>query len=363
MQPDPPHSQPPASEAEMTSDFVPKGVAHVKVAAGQQPVRITFVLLQDFSLIAFSSAIEPLRIANQLAGRALFEWQVLSETGEQVRCSNGLPVVVEGPLAETNARAMVFVCAGVEPDRSTTPRVADWLRHQWRSGRIVGGLCSGAYALAKAGILEGRKFTLHWENLPPFAETFPHLTPLDQLYCIDGRIMTCAGGAAATDLFIDIVARNHGPQLADAVLRMCLHGPQRPADLRQRMSVSSTIGARNPLLVSVIETFEKNIETPVDLEAIADDLGVSLRQIQRLFKLYVGISPKQYLMNLRLERARALLTETEMTIVDISASCGFEASNTFSKAFRRMYGVSPSGLAAAAGGKPPKAAAPKTAGP
>ncbi len=341
----------------MSGDFVPKGVAHVPVAAGQQPERITFVLLRDFSLIAFSSAIEPLRIANQLAGRALFEWQVLSETGEPVRCSNGLPVVPDAALSGANPRAMIFVCAGVQPERSTSPRVADWLRHQWRSGRTVGGLCSGAYALAKAGILEGRKFTLHWENLPPFAETFPHLKPLDQLYCIDGRIMTCAGGAAATDLFIEIVARNHGPQLADAVLRMCLHGPQRPADLRQRMSVSSTLGARNPLLVSVIEIFEKSIDQPVDLAAVAADLGVSLRQIQRLFKLHVGKSPKSYLLSLRLERARGLLTETDMTLADISFSCGFEATNTFSKAFRRVYGVSPSGLSKSAGPRDRGAAA------
>jgi len=110
-----------------------------------------------------------------------------------VGCSNGLKVQVDGPLRETKQKAMVFVCAGVEPEKSASRRVADWLRQQWRQGRTVGGLCTGAYALAKAGILEGRRFTLHWENLPPFVETFGHLQPLEQLYCIDGRILTAAG--------------------------------------------------------------------------------------------------------------------------------------------------------------------------
>lgn len=325
----------------MTANFVPKGVAHVAVPQVNDPVQMTFVLLPNFSLIAFSSAIEPLRIANQLAGQMLFEWEVLSETGAAVACSNGVKLQVDGPLAETKQKAMVFVCAGVEPEKSASRKVADWLRQQWRTGRTVGGLCTGAYALAKAGILEGRRFTLHWENLPPFAETFAHLRPLEQLYCIDGRILTCAGGAAATDLFIEIVAKNYGNRLADAVLKMCLHGQQRPADLRQRMSLSSTLGIRNPVLVEVIRTFEENLEQGVEIESVAATMGVSRRQVERLFQRYVGMSPKQYLNGLRLERARALLTETDLPVAEVAYGCGFNATNTFTKAFRQRYGVSP----------------------
>jgi transcriptional regulator GlxA family with amidase domain len=321
--------------------LIPKGVAHVAVAKAADPLPLSFVLLPNFSLIAFSSAIEPLRIANQLSGQALFEWEVLSETGAPVACSNGLEVNVDGPLRATRPRAMIFVCAGVEPEKSASRPVSDWLRQQWRSGRTVGGLCTGAYALAKAGILEGRQFTLHWENLPPFVETFGHLTPVEQLYCIDDRILTCAGGAAATDLFIEIVARNFGDQLADAVLKMCLHGQQRPGDLRQRMSVSSTIGNRNPVLVAVIRSFEENLEAGVDMAKLSDMLGVSRRQVERLFQRHVGTSPKQYLNGLRLERARALLTETDMPISEVAYGCGFNATNTFTKAFRQRYGVSP----------------------
>lgn len=325
----------------MTANFVPKGVAHVSVPKVAEPSRLTFVLLPNFSLLAFSSAIEPLRIANQLSGQVLFEWEVLSEDGSAVACSNGVTLQVDGALGETRAKSLIFVCAGVEPEKSASRKVADWLREQWRRGRTVGGLCTGAYALAKAGILEGRRFTLHWENLPPFIETFGHLRPLEQLYCMDGRILTCAGGAAATDLFIEIIARSHGDRLADAVLKMCLHGQQRPADLRQRMSLSSTLGIRNPVLVEVIGEFEKKLEQGVDIEALAARMGVSRRQVERLFQRYVGMSPKQYLNGLRLERARALLTETDLPVAEVAYGCGFNATNTFSKAFRLRYGVSP----------------------
>lgn len=325
----------------MTVNFVAKGVAHVPVPSTDQPVSVAFVLLHNFSLIAFSSAIEPLRIANQLAGRALFEWMILSEDGAPVRCSNGMSVNVDGPIGETKPREMVFVCGGVEPEKSTSRPVADWLRAQWRSGRTVGGLCTGAYALAKAGLLQGRKFTLHWENLPPFTTTFPRLTPLEQLYCIDDRILTCAGGAAATDLFCEIVSRRHGARLGDAVLKMCLHGQQRPANLQQRLSLSSTLGVRNPVLVAVIRRFETDIEAEIDLSELAESLGVSRRHIERMFLRYVGTSPKRYLRQLRLERSRALLTETDLSVQDVAYACGFGNANAFAKSFRQAYGMAP----------------------
>ena len=325
----------------MTANFIAKGVAHVAVPAQAQPLRVTFVLLADFSLIAFSSAIEPLRIANQLSGQALFEWTVLSEDGNPVTCSNGLAVQVDGALSDTPPRALVFVCGGVEPERTATRRVADWIRAQWRQGRTVGGLCTGAYALAKAGLLQGRTFTLHWENLPPFVATFPNLSPVEQLYCMDDRILTCAGGAAATDLFIEIVARNHGQKLGDAVLKMCLHGQQRPAHLQQRLSLSSTLGIRSPLLVAVIRRLETDMSAEVDLDLVARDLGSSRRNIERLFERYVGTSPKRYLNQLRLERSRALLTETDMAVRDVAETCGFASANTFAKAFTQRYGVTP----------------------
>ena len=154
----------------MIVPVVPKGVAQVDLAGGQTAEVISFLMLPKLSMLAFSSAIEPLRIANQLTGQELYRWQTITEDGGPVRCSNGVEISASTDMAGAEITDSLFVCSGVEPDTVVTDRVAGLLRHHWRLGHSVGGLCSGAYALAKAGILKGHDFTLHWENIPPFRD-------------------------------------------------------------------------------------------------------------------------------------------------------------------------------------------------
>lgn len=165
----------------MNAPLIPKGVAYVPLDGAVGTEQVTFVLLPNLSMLAFTSAIEPLRIANQLTGKPLYEWRTVSEDGQPVRCSNGVEIVVDVALNEATTTGSVFVCSGVEPDASSSQRVADWIRRQWRGGRKVGGLCTGAYTLAKAGILEDKVFTLHWENIAPFRESYPELDPREQM--------------------------------------------------------------------------------------------------------------------------------------------------------------------------------------
>ena len=165
----------------MNAPLIPKGVAYVPLDGAVGTEQVTFVLLPNLSMLAFTSAIEPLRIANQLTGKPLYEWRTVSEDGQPVRCSNGVEIVVDVALNEATTTGSVFVCSGVEPDGSSSQRVADWIRRQWRGGRKVGGLCTGAYTLAKAGILEDKVFTLHWENIAPFRESYPELDPREQM--------------------------------------------------------------------------------------------------------------------------------------------------------------------------------------
>ena len=181
--------------------FVARGIAHLTLPVTvQAPIAVSFVLMADFTMLAFTSAIEPLRVANQLTGQILFTWHVYSENGQPVACSNGVPVMTDGPLPETSRPGYILLCGGVEPERACTPALTHWIRKQWRLGRTVGGLCTGAYALARAGILSGKRFTLHWENLTSFAEKYPDLTPERRIFCIEDRIVTCAGGVASADL-------------------------------------------------------------------------------------------------------------------------------------------------------------------
>lgn len=321
--------------------FVSKGTAHVSVAPGAKALNVTFVLLPKFTMLAFSSAIEPLRMANQLTGQVLFRWQVLSDDGKPVACSNGVPVVVEGAWAAQQPEGIIFVVSGVEPEGKASLALGDWLRALWRRGRIVGGLCTGAYALATAGILKGRRFTMHWDNIAGFAEVHPDMPPARQVFCIDDRVMTCAGGVAAADLMLKLIADRHGAALGQEVMNMCLLTQRRVEADQQTTSLAARLGTRHEKLLQAAAFLEARIEEEFDLDACAAHLSVSRRQIERLFAAHLGITPVRYMNDLRLARGRALLAETDMKVTEVAVACGFASASHFSKTFRKKYGLSP----------------------
>lgn len=328
----------------MTDDaarYIAKGVAHVELPRVSAPVQVSFVLLPKFTMLAFASAIEPLRIANQLTGQALFRWQTLSADGQPVTCSNGVPIMVDRAFGAAEPEGVVLICSGVEPEHQVSAALADWLRGLWRRGRVVGGLCTGAYALARAGILKGRRFTLHWENLTGFSETFPDLEAARQVYCIDERIVTCAGGVAAADLMLEIIHERFGITLSQEVMNMCLLTQRRTQEDEQTTSLAARLGTRHEKLIEAVAFLEARIEEPFDLDACARQLALSRRQIERLFNRYMGVTPVRYMNDLRLQRGRALLAETDMSVTEVAVACGYASSSHFSKSFRVKYGISP----------------------
>jgi transcriptional regulator GlxA family with amidase domain len=324
-----------------SSRFVAKGVAHVEIAQAAEPVEVTFVLVPKFTMLAFAAAIEPMRIANQLTGQMLFRWQTLSADGQPVACSNGVPVVVDGAFPTAQPEGIVLVCSGVEPEDQASAALGDWLRGLWRRGRTVGGLCTGAYALAKAGILKERRFTLHWENIAGFSETFPDLQAARQVFCIDDRIVTCAGGVAAADFLLKLIHDRFGMALSQEVMNMCLLTARRTEADEQTTSLAARLGTRHEKLIEAVAFLEGRIEEPFDLDACAAQLHLSRRQIERLFNRYLGITPVRYMNDLRLQRGRALLAETDMSVTDVAIACGYASSSHFSKSFRAKYGLSP----------------------
>ena len=321
--------------------YISKGSSHVAVAAGAASLSVSFVLLPKFTLLAFSSAIEPLRMANQLTGQVLFTWTTLSEDGSAVACSNGVPIMVDGAWPQARPEGIIFVCSGVEPEGTASVALGDWLRGLWRRGRVVGGLCTGAYALAAAGILGGRRFTMHWDNIDAFAENHPNLTPSRQVFCIDERVMTCAGGVAAADLMLKLIADRCGAELAQQVMNMCLLTQRRDEADQQTGSLAARLGTRHDKLLQAAIYLEARIEEGFDLDACAAHLNLSRRQIERLFATHLGVTPVRYMNDLRLARGRALLAETDMKVTDVAVASGFASASHFSKSFRKKYGVSP----------------------
>jgi transcriptional regulator GlxA family with amidase domain len=321
--------------------YVAKGSAHVTLSGKRDVIDVAFVLLPKFTMLAFSSAIEPLRMANQLTQQVLFRWTVLSDDGGPVACSNGVPVMVDGPWSTAKPEGIVLVVSGVEPEGKASVALGDWLRGLWRRGRIVGGLCTGAYALAQAGILKGRRFTMHWDNTTAFSENFPDLEPSRQVFSIDDRVMTCAGGVAAADLMLKLISDRFGAELGQEVMNMCLLTQRRDEADSQTASLATRLGTRHDKLLQAAAYLEARIEEELDLDGCAAHLNLSRRQIERLFNRYLGLTPVRYMNDLRLARGRALLAETDMKVTDVAVACGYASTSHFSKSFRKKYGVSP----------------------
>lgn len=332
--------------------LVPKGAAFFPVPDPGATRSYAFVLVPGFTLLAFSSAIEPLRIANQLSQQPLYRWQVLSETGEAVVSSSGIPVGVDGRLDPQDKATRLFVCAGNPQAAAADPAIVAAIQRHHRFGGVVGGICTGAVALAKAGLLDGRRFTLHWENQPGFVETFASLAPTPSRFEVDGRVLTCGGGAASTDMMLSIIAGDHGGAFAAMVSEMCLRTVMPGVNAAQRSSLAALMSSRNPVLVATVTLMNHHIDNPLSMDELAAAAGYSRRHLERLFRDAVGKTPGDFYRGLRLDRARNLLSTTDLTLLEVSIACGYSTVSHFSKSFRARFGTAPTKLAQGIG--PPR---------
>ena len=306
-----------------------------------RPREFVFLLCNLFSMLPFTAAIEPLRQANRMSRRTLYRWRLISETGEPVTASNGVTVVVDGGLEDVPRDARIVVCTGFELEKAASRPVLTWLRREARRGVQIGAVCTGAHVLARAGLLDGRRATIHWENQAAFAEEFPEVEVSNQLYVIDDGVFTCAGGTAAVDMMIQLIAEEQGPDLAALVADTLVHAPVRSQADEQRLSVPARIGVRHPKLIQVIQTMEQRTEEPVSPAELAKSVGMSTRQLERLFRRYLNRSPKRYYMELRLEKARNLLLQTDMSVINVALACGFTSPSHFSKCYRAHFNRTP----------------------
>ncbi|HET8727070.1 MAG TPA: GlxA family transcriptional regulator [Alphaproteobacteria bacterium] len=299
-------------------------------------------------MIAFATAVEAVRIANRMSGRELYRWVLLSKDGGPVRASNGITVTVDMAMTEfyrqgsTQRRPdMVLVCSGLGVERFKDPEVYGWLRLVERQGTTLGALCTGAYVLARAGLLNGYKCAIHWENLGGFQETFPDIEVCADLFEVDRNRYTCSGGTAALDMMLYLIQQLHGGDLATKVSEQCLVDRMRNPHDRQRLPLRARLGLHNPKLIAAIELMEANLAEPLEQDVLANYVGLSRRQLERLFRRHLGRAPAHYYLELRLERARHLLYQSDLAIVDIALACGFVSASHFSKCYRQMYGKSP----------------------
>jgi transcriptional regulator GlxA family with amidase domain len=310
-----------------------------------EPIRSTrfaFLTLPNYSMIAVANAVEPLRMANSLAGVHAYEWAIASLDGAPVPASNGLSLSPTLALADVGRVDVVFVCGGIEVRQAVSAPLLAALRRINEQRVPLGALCTGGYALARAGLLDRYRATIHWENLSALREEFPRVLISDQLFTIDRNRFTCSGGVAPLDLMLHLIEIKLGGAVAQRVSEQFIVDRIRGDTERQYVPLRAQVGVAHQSLIRVAELMEANIERPLSLERIARETGLSRRQIERLFRRHLNCVPKRYYLEMRLKRARELLLQTAMPIMDITTACGFQSPPHFSKCYRNQFGHPPS---------------------
>ncbi len=310
-------------------------------AASDSEYAIGFLLVPQFSMMAFVSAIEPLRVANRLAERRLYRWDILSRDGQAVAASNGMALVADRAITQHPRYDMAIVCASFTPERYFDKRLAQWLRRLSVAGIDLGAMDTGSFFLGWAGLLDQHRATTHWESLDSFREQFPKIAVENGLFVIDRKRWTSAGGTATLDMMLHLISRQHGHRLASAVSEQFVHAAIRAPEDSQRMTPGKRQGVTHRGLAKAIELMEAHLEDPIAHQRIAERIGLSLRQLERLFRRHFRLSPRRYYLDLRLQRARSLLHYTDMPMVEIAIACGFASAAHFSRSFSAWSGNAP----------------------
>lgn len=306
-----------------------------------KPQHFIFLLIEEFSHLALSCAVEPLRIANLVSGKELYKWSILSENGETATCSNGIVTAVDGGISDIQKCDYLFVLSGINMRAHATRPLLAALRRERALGTPIGALCSGAWLLAEAGFLNGSEAAIHWEYHDSFTEAFPEVNLVRSVFTVEGKYITASGGTATADLMLHLIEDQHGHDLAVSVSDQMVYNAVRNATAEQRVSVQSRNGMRNAHLAKAIQIMEQNVEAPISPSDIASQLGISTRQLERLFGKFLNASPKKYFMEMRLDRARKLLLQSEASITEVAFACGFENPGHFSRVYRANFGITP----------------------
>ncbi len=313
--------------------------------ASTLPSRFGFLLINDFTLISMSSAVEPLRMANRICKREVYRWRTISETGEDVVASDGLSVNADYAIDDPDVFSdldIVIVCGGRRVSEQTTEPILRFLKTTRKHGIALGAICTGSYVLARAGLLDGYRCSIHWENIASLTDRFPGVSVTRSIYTIDRDRYTSSGGTAPVDMMLHLVRLQCGSDVSAGIAEQFVHERVRQANDRQRVPLRHTVGNQSEKLIVAVELMEANIREPISQTELAGYVGLSRRQLQRLFQRYLTVTPSRQYLQIRLQRARELLQQTSMSLVEIASMTGFVSSSHFSKSYKELFGYSPS---------------------
>ena len=304
--------------------------------------RIGILVLDGFAAMSFAALTEPMRAANLLARQQIYDTVIFSAKGHPAQSSGATIVMPNTRIGQDDRLDYVFVVAGGDPMRFSDPGVTAWLTRMSRAGIPLGGVSGGPVILARAGLMEKRRMTVHWEHATALAEVSPHLVIERSLYVIDRDRVTCAGGSAPMDLMHDLITQHHGTEFARRVSDWFMHTDIRPSGGPQRAGLLERVGSQNPIILDAVKTMEAHVAEPLPLESLAKTAGISPRQLNRLFAEKLGRPTMRYYREVRLEKAQSLLRNSPLSLTEIALATGFANSSHFSRAYAAQFGQPPS---------------------
>lgn len=305
------------------------------------PEQFHFYLVENFTHLAFSCAIDPLRLANWIVGEDLYSWSCASENGETARSSDGTVILVGHGFDARVKADRLFVLGGLEVNTHISKSLIAALRRERSHGAKIGALCAGSYALARAGFLDGCRVALHWEYHDGFMEEFPDVHLVRNVFVADEKFVTASGGTATADLMLHLIAERHGADLAVEIADQMVYNAVREASAEQKVSLQARHGMRNPRLARAIQCMAHSIEDPLSTATIAQEVGISTRQLERLFGRYLNCSPSKYYLEMRLQKARNLLVQSECSVTEVAVASGFKSTTHFARVYRSAFGIAP----------------------
>lgn len=300
------------------------------------PTRVGVLLFNAFSTHCLANAVEPLRAANTLARRDVYRWSYLGLDGAPVVSSSGLPVTPEGRLADHPAGDMLLIIPSYDFEDHATPECQRALRSAAKRFTRLVGFDTGSWLMAAAGLLDGQRATIHWDELDRFAETFPEVSVTDDRYVAEGRMLSCGGGVTALELMLALIRQVHGPMLALEVGALFMHG-ERPLDDPLPPAPGGEVAA-------AVAVMRRHLEAPLPVAAIAQRIGMTQRRLEALFRRETGQSPRDVYIALRLNAARRLVEQTRLSVSEVAMRVGYEDASAFTRAFRWAFDATPQAM-------------------
>lgn len=306
------------------------------------PQVVGLLLVPDFALMSYACVVEPLRAANLFAGRELYRLVHISTHQKSVTASCGAAVHCAARVGGPEKLDLLLICAGGDPAAFNDHATFAWLRRLAVKGTRIGGVSGGPFILAKAGVMDGIQMTIHWQHAQAVLEAHPKILLTRSLFIVDRNRLTCAGGTAPLDMMHALIAERHGAELARKVSDWFLHTEIRPAKGTQRASLVERYGVHNAMLLAALELIERHPGKPLRRNEVARRIGISTRQLDRLFAVKLKCSYQDHYRRIRLERSRELLHQSPATITEVAVACGFSSASHFARVYRESYGTTPS---------------------